>query len=253
MNFSVDLDRTAPELISLLKKASSLQERWQQPAIFKQMIQRYYRFLQLKSSTPSNILLIPTIDIEMIWQTHLLRPEMYRNDCFRLFHRIIDHSLIIDDINSSFKEEAFLDTCRLYEQRFGDIYCALPSDGKYSAQSLYSYWDQTFFQYSDQSPLDYENPFSFTEADFILDGKWLSLCQQFLSKTEKKHSVWNRLFHRTTTDIHFDSNTLKRLKKSYERFLFMAAKHPLADGHGFIPPTYAVNLFFNQITNENLF
>lgn len=235
-------------MISLLKKASPFQQHWQQPAIFKQIIQRYYRFLQLKSSTPSNILLIPTLDIEIIWQTHLLRPEMYRNDCLRLFRRIIDHSLIIDDINSAFKEDAFLDTCRLYEERFGEVYCPLPSIEKKTqqpSQSLYSYWDQTYFQYSDQSPSDYENPFSFTEADFILDGKWLSLCEQFLSNTnKKKRSIYNRLFNRTTTttDIHLDENTLKRLKKSYERFLFMAAKYPLKDGHGFIPPTYAVNL-----------
>jgi hypothetical protein len=28
-------------------------------------------------NNPPNILLIPTLDIEIIWQTHLLRPEMY--------------------------------------------------------------------------------------------------------------------------------------------------------------------------------
>ncbi len=40
---------------------------------------------------PPNTLLIPILDIEIVWQTHLLQPEMYRNDCLRLFRRIIDH------------------------------------------------------------------------------------------------------------------------------------------------------------------
>jgi hypothetical protein len=43
-----------------------------------------------------------TVDIEIIWQTHLLRPEMYRNDCLRLFRRVIDHSLMIKKRNRPF-------------------------------------------------------------------------------------------------------------------------------------------------------
>jgi hypothetical protein len=82
--------------------------------------------MQLKASCPNNILLIPTLDIEMIWQTHLLRPEMYREDCLRLFHRIIDHSLLTNEMGQFFKEQAFIDTCNLYEERFGEQYCPLP-------------------------------------------------------------------------------------------------------------------------------
>ena len=241
VQFSVDLDRTAPALISLLEKTSHFQHEWQQSSIFKQIVQRYYRFLQLKASTPSNILLIPTLDIEIIWQTHLLRPEIYRKDCLRLFHRIIDHSLLINHINSTFKQEAFLDTCHLYQQRFGQIYCTLPSIDDGTSQSLYSYWDQTLFEFSMNPPDDYENPFSFTEADFVLDGQWLNACQQFMSQTNKNHSIWSRIFRRTTAEIDLNSGRMTRLKKSYERFLYMAAKYPLKDGNGFIPPTYAVS------------
>ena len=61
------------------------------------MITRYYRFMQLKATNPAHVLLIPTMDIEMIWQTHLLRPQMYEQDCLRLFHRVIDHSLLTND------------------------------------------------------------------------------------------------------------------------------------------------------------
>ncbi len=175
---SVDIDKTARQLISLLEKASRFQEQWQQSAILKQMIQRYYRFMQLKASQPSNILLIPRFDIEIVWQTHLLRPEMYRNDCLRLFQRIIDHSLIMEnDMEQYFKEQAFLDTCQLHEQRFGEKYCLLPLMKKKKTTSndwyhdyesrnddkpICSYWDETHFEFVLNPPRDYENPFSFT-------------------------------------------------------------------------------------------
>ncbi len=212
--------------------------------------------MQLKASNPSNILLIPTLDIEMIWQTHLLRPEMYRNDCLRLFRRVIDHSLIIkDDIGQFFKEQAFCDTCQLYEQKFGEKYCSLPlfeKKNKFASKSrydedeltnnkepIYSYWDKTHFKFSSNSPNDYENPFSFTESDFILDGKWFDLCKEFMSKAIDKIPHGNNYFYKPS-GIDLGSGALKRLKKSYERFLYMAKKYPLKDGNGFIPPTYAV-------------
>ena len=198
--------------------------------------------MQLKATNSSNILLIPTLDIEMIWQTHLLRPKMYQNDCLRLFHRIIDHSLIINNINQDFKDEAFFDTCQLYEQRFREKYCPIEetNNAASNVQEIYSYWDKTYFQFSSNPPRDYENPFSFTEGDILLDAKWLDLCREFISNANKKRSIWSRLFHKST-EINFEPETLKRLKKSYERFLFMAAKYPLEDeGNQFIPPTYAV-------------
>ncbi|CAF0941090.1 unnamed protein product [Rotaria sordida] len=160
------------------------------------MITRYYRFMQLKASHPPNLLLIPTLDIELVWQTHLLRPKMYKVDCLRLFGRVIDRSLLMTEVEQFFKEQALRDTCQLYEQHFGEQYCPLPpTDGKqgfisnisfqnYMRKSMgiyrYSYWDDTYFEFSSQSPKDYENPFSFTEADIIIDIQWLDMCQQFI-------------------------------------------------------------------------
>jgi len=260
IKLSVNLDKTVPELISLLEKASPFQEQWQQSVVFKQIIQRYYRFMQLKSSNPPDILLIPTLDIEMIWQTHLLRPEIYKNDCLRLFGRVIDHSLIINNINQSFKEEAFIDTCQLYQKRFGEKYCSLPEKDEIASNDqceslnhsewVYFYWDKTHFEFSSNSPNDYENPFSFTEGDFILDGKWLNSYKQFMSDAKQKLPIWTRFFNKST-GMDLGSEALKRLKKSYERFLYMAANYPPKDGKGFMPPTYAVN--FSLFTDKLLF
>ncbi|CAF1466581.1 unnamed protein product [Adineta steineri] len=170
IDLSVDVDKTAHELISLLQKASYFQPQWRQSSIIKQMMTRYYRFMQLKASSPNNILLIPTLDIEIIWQTHLLRPQKYRDDCMRLFHRIIDHSLLANEIEQFLKEQAFIDTCKLYEERFGEQYCPLPEQNDnepvaakyvYSAFGslkcvipIYSYWDETNFDFSSVSSID---------------------------------------------------------------------------------------------------
>jgi hypothetical protein len=206
--------------------------------------------MRLKSSNPPNILLIPTLDIEMIWQTHLLRPEIYENDCLRLFGRVIDHSLIINNITQTFKKEAFLDTCQLYQKKFREEYCSLPVKNKVASnffslnynEWIYSYWDKTHFEFSSNSTIDYENPFSFTESDFILDGKWLDLCKQFMYDTNKKLSIWTRFFNQSR-EIDLGSEALKQLKKSYEKFLYIAAEYPRKYRNGFIPRTYAVNIF----------
>ena len=249
----MDIDKTAPELISLLKKASSFQEQWHQSSVLKQMIQRYYRFMQLKALHPPNTLLIPTLDIEMVWQTHLLRPEIYHNDCLRLFHRIIDHSLIMkNEMEQFFKQQAFVDTCELYEKKFGEEYCSLPTEAKRSRHTLnrnevvHSYWDQTTFSFSANSPSDYENPFSFTEGDLIFDGKWLHFCQEFMFNAVDKVAANSTYFHKPS-GIDLGKRALQRLKKSYERFLYMAAKYPLKDGNGFIPPTLAVNISMSVV------
>jgi len=235
-----------------LEKASKFQTEWRQSAVITQMITRYYRFMQLKASSPNNILLIPTLDIEMIWQTHLLRPEMYRQDCMRLFHRVIDHSLLTNDIEQFLKEQAFIDTCKLYEERYGEEYCPLPETKnpapKYEHHvfgslkcliPIYSYWDETHFIFSTESSNNHnENPFSFTEADFILDGNWLDLCNKFMKQMISKIRIED--YYRESDEIDLSTAAIKRLKKSYERFLYMSKKYPPSNGYTFVHPTYAV-------------
>jgi hypothetical protein len=49
----------------------------------------------------------------------------------------------------------------------------------------------------------------------------------------------------------FRTRIIQRLKKSYERFLYIAAKYPLNVGYEFVAPTYAVNmiLFYLAFTH----
>jgi hypothetical protein len=141
-------------------------------------------------------------------------------------------------INQSSKQQAFHDTCQLYEQRFGEQYCkreAVVDD------EVYSYWDKTHPEFSSTPSNHYENPFSFTEDDIILDGKWLNFFQQFMSNTLETCPFWIRCLKKST-GRYLEPESLQRLKKSYERFLYMAAKYPFNVGHEFVAPTYAVNM-----------
>jgi hypothetical protein len=264
IELSVDVGRTAKELLSLLEKASNFQAKWREPVVIEQMITRYYRFMQLKAYLPEDLFLVPTIDIEIVWQTHLLRPEMYRNDCLRLFRRVIDHSLLISDIQQVLQEQAFVTTCQLYEQRFGEQYCPLPSTKKKKITTpeytiygrdttservclipVTSYWDQTHFEFSSITHADYENVFSFAEADIILDGNWLDLCKRFMREMLSKVPSLNYgPIISIGKKIRLSAPEINRLKKSYERFLYMAAKYPAANGHVYVPPTCAVGIFY---------
>ncbi|CAF0905170.1 unnamed protein product [Adineta steineri] len=267
IDLSVDVNRTALELISLLKKALQFQPQWRQSSIIKQMMRRYYRFMQLKASSPNNILLIPTLDIEIIWQTHLLRPQIYRDDCMRLFHRVIDHSLLANEMEQFLKEQAFIDTCKLYEERFGEEYCPLPEHNNNKAIApkyahhvfgsleclipIYSYWDKTNFDFSSVSSVNHDdNPFSFTEADIILDGNWLDLCRKYMNEMIPKVPI--EFYYAYDDNIDLGKASIKRLKKSYERFLYMATKYSPSNGYSFVHPTYAIDIIWHSHMQEPL-
>lgn len=251
IRLSVDLDKTIPEVICLFEKIS---DDWlDRPATVQRMIRRYYRFLHLKAQYPSNLLLIPTLDVETIWQTHLARPEVYRNDCIRLFGRVIDHGLVLNEIEQFLKKQAFLETCRLYEEHFQESYCTLPSDmpnwetlpirKKISLRSKnqfglesYSYWDKTSFQFDASCCEEYDNPFSFNELDLLRTCQWFRSYPAFRlgmqRKTNRSLEGVNKL----------DASQITLMKKSYERFLYFAAKYSPQMAGDWLCSTFAIDL-----------
>ncbi|CAF3747094.1 unnamed protein product [Rotaria sp. Silwood1] len=218
--------------------------------------------MQLKASYP-NERLVPTLDIEIVWHTHLLRPEMYRGDCLRLFRHVIDHSLLIDNIAESLKEQTFANTCRLYEERFGEQYCPLlVTEEKNKTWSTYrhsllnyvecsipaySYWDDTSFRFAPELPNNYENPFSFVEADIILDSYWFELYRTDVYRVGLKIMTYDSQAQQIAL-----RSTMKRLRKSYERFLYMTAKYSTMNGYDFIHPTYAIDIVWHSHMQEPL-
>ncbi|UJR32398.1 hypothetical protein I4U23_019860 [Adineta vaga] len=132
------------------------------------------------------------MNIEIVWQTHLLRSEIYQTDCLRLFRRIIDHSLFMDDFQDFLKEQAFPDTCHLYEQYYPLLstkekmtvqYNIVPlRDKDHCINSIYFYWDQTYFEFLSDLSKDFEN-FVFKARDQT-DNIWK---QEFESDITTDH------------------------------------------------------------------
>ncbi|CAF2704513.1 unnamed protein product [Rotaria sp. Silwood2] len=75
-------------------------------------------------------------------------------------------------------------------------------------------------------PLDeYESPFSFTKVDIILDANWINLCKHFMNYIFlKKYMGFGD--SNPLQPIDLKSSAMKRVKKSYERFLYTTAKYP---------------------------
>ena len=170
----------------------------------------------------------------------------------------IDHSLLTNEIEQFLREQAFRDTCQLYEERFGESYCPLPATGnnaekppRYTQPRLgslechipvYSYWDETHVTFGNEpSAMKSENPFSFTAADMILDGNWLDLCLRFMTEMFSKVPT-HQYGYRDTNQIDLRSGPLRRLMKSYGRFLYMATKYPPSEGYAYFHPTYCRKL-----------
>ncbi|KAJ2921920.1 hypothetical protein H1R20_g15175, partial [Candolleomyces eurysporus] len=87
-------------------------------------VARYHAFLDLLS-TGSESLLVPTLDIDLVWHTHQLMPEKYHNDCMNSLGRFIDHDDKVDIVSLS---TAFDETYKAWTSRFGVSYtcCGCP-------------------------------------------------------------------------------------------------------------------------------
>jgi hypothetical protein len=86
--------------------------------------------------------------------------------------------------------------------------------------------------------------FSFGEADIILDGNWLDLCKRFMSEMLSKVPTVNHGPMIMGKKTRLSTLEINRLEKSYERFLYMAAKYPAANGQVYVPPTCAVGILY---------
>jgi hypothetical protein len=100
---------------------------------------QYERFMKLKAAHPE-AMLIPTLDIQVVWVSHMLRPSVYRDDCIKLFGtrvacddigrkkltgigRVIPHHPYRDEVHTKFAKVALKDTMALWKKTYGVPYC----------------------------------------------------------------------------------------------------------------------------------
>ncbi|RYC57405.1 hypothetical protein CHU98_g8804 [Xylaria longipes] len=81
-------------------------------------IARYERFLKLFKLYPRKML-VPTLDIDLVWHTHQCSPSQYALVTTEIAGRFIDHN---DKLGTATLDPAFENTKALYRIRFADEY-----------------------------------------------------------------------------------------------------------------------------------
>ncbi|KAH9035881.1 hypothetical protein EDB85DRAFT_2211533, partial [Lactarius pseudohatsudake] len=128
--FSVDLIGAVLRQGSFVKNiydlgwtSSSYLEKHEDAAVLHHAIVRYHAFLDLMSS--SQMVVVPTLDIDLVWHSHQLSGPRYHKDCRTNVGRYIDHD---DKVEQFHLSDAFDATCRAWEKRYGIPYtqCGRP-------------------------------------------------------------------------------------------------------------------------------
>ncbi|KAE8376788.1 hypothetical protein BDV26DRAFT_282393 [Aspergillus bertholletiae] len=81
-------------------------------------IDRYEKFLQLFRDYPK-MTLVPTLDVDLVWHTHLCNPEQYRTSLVERAGRIVNHD---DKLGKTFLDIRFGKTNELFQITFGQQY-----------------------------------------------------------------------------------------------------------------------------------
>ena len=81
-------------------------------------VQRYAQFLDLAASS-SGAVLVPTLDIDLVWHAHMCSPEDYRDDCMDILGRVLTHDA---NISEETLATALKDTEKQWRSRFGTDY-----------------------------------------------------------------------------------------------------------------------------------
>ncbi|KAF0394652.1 hypothetical protein F8M41_010331 [Gigaspora margarita] len=84
---------------------------------------RYHKFLLLQKDVGK--LLVPTLDIDLCWHTHMLYATLYRNFTKKHMNRIINHD---DTLSKSILSNGFAETSSAWYKKFKEPYtCEHPS------------------------------------------------------------------------------------------------------------------------------
>jgi hypothetical protein len=108
-DFSVpDFRRAAKNLFQFEQELTRLFSSPLHKSLFPIALARYHKFMRLKAKYP-NTFLVPTADIEMVWQSHLIRPSLYHAYCAKLLGstgKLFPHALYSSEIQIATLENA---------------------------------------------------------------------------------------------------------------------------------------------------
>ncbi|GJN69353.1 hypothetical protein PLIIFM63780_000457 [Purpureocillium lilacinum] len=86
--------------------------------ILDRLLKKYGRFLDVVADNPGR-LVVPTLDVDLAWHTHMLSPKTYAAASIRKTGTLLDHPDKIDEDKLSM---AFAWTCKIYAEKYGQSY-----------------------------------------------------------------------------------------------------------------------------------
>ncbi|KAJ3131282.1 hypothetical protein HK100_006554 [Physocladia obscura] len=117
-SLSLDLIGAAIRQRKFSRKIVSGAVDWGERNALAKAIFRYRRFIDLMKVKPTNFL-VPTLDVDLIWHTHQLFPENYKNFGLREIGRVINHD---DNVAAEILSESFETTANLWKATFQEKY-----------------------------------------------------------------------------------------------------------------------------------
>ncbi|KZV98764.1 hypothetical protein EXIGLDRAFT_746476, partial [Exidia glandulosa HHB12029] len=121
--FSVELTGAVMRQASFIQKMVGM--HWTQAQRFKddpsplvRSIARYHAFMDMMWSNPLSFF-VPTLDIDLAWHTHQLKPLAYRTDTQKFVNIVPDHD---DKVEENTLSNAFDITAQAWRRRFGVPY-----------------------------------------------------------------------------------------------------------------------------------
>jgi hypothetical protein len=229
----------AEQLLQFLKLVDE-DRRFQKEEMVVLAMRRYDMFMKLKVKYPLTFL-VPTLDIEMVWQSHLLRPVKYKEDCLKNYRTFIDHAFLANEAQQAFLDRGLEETAELWKKEYNEEYCPLPLNNEPAPRfacppfGLVNLMPQTLYWWKTQADLTYgqagkwNNPFQLTAKNIIDDRQWLRYYNKFIGDPHKRSQ----------------KKILNRAIKAYERFMYMAAKYPPGSGE-LIHPTYVIDVIWHS-------
>ncbi|CAH1783309.1 unnamed protein product [Owenia fusiformis] len=131
--------------------------------IIKDAIRRYeLLWLPFANTFQENVKLTAPLDIELIWQVHLLRPLKYQEDLIGCYGNLINHHLLFG--NEEEKDQSYNETKQLWDETYPgecfDVLAQPKEDAKSSTTSATS-TTETKFMDIDRVMKDVTNYFAF--------------------------------------------------------------------------------------------
>ncbi|KAJ3320301.1 hypothetical protein HDU76_000340 [Blyttiomyces sp. JEL0837] len=114
---SIDLVSAVLRQRPFSKKLISGVIDWTSETLAKATI-RYHRFLLLMGKEPDRFL-VPTLDIDLMWHTHLIFPSFYQRYCIQFLKRIVDHD---DFVEGGLLGDAFVATSNIWKRHYREVY-----------------------------------------------------------------------------------------------------------------------------------